>query len=82
MSNCPFDQCAKDHIINVHQFRLGNNSLSTVVRTQKNLCKTIPSINETAKTFQNEIANTAEIINAAIIVIITSTIARFANLYE
>jgi hypothetical protein len=68
--------------VNIHQSRLGNNSLSTVVRTQNNLCKTIPSKNETPKTFQNGIANTAEIINAAIIVIMTSTIATFANLYE
>ena len=68
--------------VNIHQSRFGNKSLSTVVRTQNNLCKTIPSKNETPKTFQNGIANTAEIINAPIIVIITSIIARFANLYE
>jgi hypothetical protein len=60
---------------------LENNNLSTVVRIQKNLFINIPSINNTPKTFQNEIANTAEIINAAITVIIMSTIARFTNLY-
>lgn len=74
--------CELTMAVNIHQSRFGNNSLSTVVRTQNNLCKTIPSKNETPKTFQNGIANTAEIINAAIIVIITSTIARFANRYE
>jgi hypothetical protein len=59
-----------------------NNSLSIVVLTQNNRCNIIPKINKTINTNKNDFLIKKEIINAAIIVIITSAIASPINRYE
>ena len=57
----------------------GNNTLSTVVRTQKRRCAIIPKRNKTANIIQKGCFIAYEIKTAARIVITTSTIARFMN---
>jgi hypothetical protein len=53
-----------------------------VVLTQNILCKTIPKIKSKIVVTKKEVWNIYDIINAATIVMITSTIATPNNLYE
>jgi len=56
--------------------------LPIVVLTQNNLCKIIPKINKNNKVYNKEKLKKYDIINAATIVIITSTIAKPNKRYE
>jgi hypothetical protein len=59
----------------------GNNNLSTVVLTEKMLCRNTPDKNKTAKTIHNGHPEYHDIKNPPIIVIITSTMATPKNRY-
>ena len=59
-----------------------NSNLSTVVLTQNNLCKKMPALNNPTQLHRKSILNAQEIINAPIIVKITSTTAMSNTRYE
>ena len=60
----------------------GNKSLSTVVLTQNNLCKHIPSKNKNTSVYMKLYLKKKEIMSAPSMVMITSTMATPNNLYE
>ena len=65
---------------NIIYTAFGNNNLSIVVLTQNNLCNIIPNANKYNAAYINDILNIYAIGMAALIVIITSAIARPKNL--
>ncbi len=63
-------------------YYIKNSNLSTVVRTQNSRWKKMPALNNPTQLHTKLILNAREMINAPIIVNITSTIATSNTRYE